>query len=190
MIAIRVKTNTEAVRRVARQYPMEIQMALVRGFRRGAELVVKQAMLNLTSGGNINMGNLRASMGYKMDEERLRAVIGPGLAAKSTANQTGDPRNYGYFVEHGRSPGGMPPPRVLELWVQRKLGISNPDEIERVAYLVGRKMAAEGTEAHPFLAPAARAKAPAVAKRIQKELDKTVEDLNRRGDNQAGGRAK
>lgn len=190
MIRLQIKTNTDAVRQVVSQYPLELHAAMVRGFRRGAELVQKKAMHNLTSGGNVFMGQLRASMGYKLDANRLVAVIGPGLSAKSTATQTGDPRNYGYFVEHGRAPGGFPPPRVLELWVKRKLGISDPDEMARVAYLVGRKMAAEGTEAHPFLAPAAAAAAPGIVLRIQKEIDKTIKALNSRGDNEAGGKLK
>ena len=190
MIRLEIKTNTEAVRQVASQYPLELHAALVRGFRRGAESVVKAAQLNLTTGGNSFMGQLRASMGYKLDEKNLRAVVGPGLADKTTAGQTGDPRNYGYFVEHGRAPGGFPPPRVLELWVKRKLGIGDPQEIARVAYLVGRKMATQGTEAHPFLAPAAAAAAPGIVLRIQKEIDRTVAKLNKRGDSEAGGKAK
>ena len=49
------------------------------------------------------------------------------------------------YVEHGRGPGGFPPVDAIQLWVRRKLGVSSQEEVEAVAYLVGRAIAQRGT---------------------------------------------
>lgn len=45
----------------------------------------------------------------------------------------------------GREPGKAPPVQAMRNWVQSKLGISGEQNINRVAYLVGQKIAKEGT---------------------------------------------
>ena len=52
---------------------------------------------------------------------------------------------HNYYVEHGRGPGGFPPIDAIQLWVRRKLGISDQEELEAVAYLIGRAIAQRGT---------------------------------------------
>jgi hypothetical protein len=51
---------------------------------------------------------------------------------------------YGEYVERGRRPGRQPPVEAIELWVQRKLGVS-PDESRNVAYLIARAIGRRGT---------------------------------------------
>lgn len=50
---------------------------------------------------------------------------------------------YGEYVEEGRQPGKGPPPKKLEAWVERHLGLKGA-EAKSVAYLIGRKIAAKG----------------------------------------------
>ena len=47
-------------------------------------------------------------------------------------------------LDEGRSPGRFPPVDAIRDWVARKLGISG-NENNSIAYLIGRKIANEGT---------------------------------------------
>ena len=49
------------------------------------------------------------------------------------------------FIELGTQPH-MPPIAAMEPWVKAVLGIRDPKEVKRVAFLVARKIAREGTE--------------------------------------------
>ena len=54
------------------------------------------------------------------------------------------------FLELGTRPH-MPPVAAIEPWVKAVLGISEPKGVKRVAFLVARKIAREGTPAqHPM----------------------------------------
>lgn len=46
----------------------------------------------------------------------------------------------------GRSPGGFPPPQTIKNWIQTKGLNVRQNEIDRVAFLIGRKIATKGTE--------------------------------------------
>jgi hypothetical protein len=48
----------------------------------------------------------------------------------------------------------MPPVAAIEPWVKAVLGISEPKEVKRVAFLVARKIAREGTPAQHLMARA------------------------------------
>lgn len=56
--------------------------------------------------------------------------------------------NYGYWVEHGRGPGGIPPVtmRALAGWAARHGGM-NP-------YMLAKRIAERGTKKQPFMKPA------------------------------------
>jgi hypothetical protein len=54
--------------------------------------------------------------------------------------------DYIYYLDRGRAPGKFPPIKNIQEWVRRKLGISDEKEAKQVAYLVGRKIARDGTE--------------------------------------------
>lgn len=53
--------------------------------------------------------------------------------------------DYIYFIDKGRRPGRFPPVNIIRDWVRSKLGISEERENNSVAFLVGRKIANEGT---------------------------------------------
>ena len=62
----------------------------------------------------------------------LRGTLAPSVA-------------HGYYVEHGRKPGRFPPRAPIELWVRRKLGVSDDREVRAVGFLVARAIARRGT---------------------------------------------
>lgn len=74
-----------------------------------------------------------------------------GLGGSVDANA-----RYAKFVEYGRGPGKAPPPDAMELWVRRVIGLSDEREIKEAAYLIGQKIARDGTKPQPFMRPAAR----------------------------------
>lgn len=52
------------------------------------------------------------------------------------------------FIELGRASGKFPPLPLIEGWVKRKLGISDPHQVKQRAFLIARKMAKEGSLAY------------------------------------------
>ena len=74
-----------------------------------------------------------------------------GLTARSiTSDVASTPAGVLGVVELGTRPH-MPPVAAIEPWVKAVLGISEPKEVKRVAFLVARKIAREGTPAqHPM----------------------------------------
>lgn len=50
-----------------------------------------------------------------------------------------------YYLVHGRKPGKFPPVDNMRQWVRAKLGLTDDSEVNSVAYLVGKKIAEEGT---------------------------------------------
>ena len=55
--------------------------------------------------------------------------------------------DYLYFLDQGRSPGKFPPVDSIREWVSQKLSVPT-DEEKSIAFLIGRKIANEGTEIH------------------------------------------
>jgi hypothetical protein len=82
----------------------------------------------------VNEGTFVASLGTEVrgTPTNFRGILTPAA-------------RHGYWVEHGRKPGKMPPQDAIELWVRRKLGISNDRDVQSVAYLVRRAIGARGT---------------------------------------------
>lgn len=67
-------------------------------------------------------------------------------------------------VEHGSRPH-WPPRGPLELWVRRKLGISEAREVRSVAFVIARAISRRGTPARRMFGQGfARAKAPIMAR--------------------------
>jgi len=64
--------------------------------------------------------------------------------------------DYWYYVEHGRKPGKFPPVNKIKEWITVKPVMPYPDKkgriptVDQLAFLIGRKISKEGTEAKPF----------------------------------------
>lgn len=69
-------------------------------------------------------------------------------------------QDYWYYVENGRKPGRFPPPNKIEEWVKIKpvtpytMKNGKLPTTKQLAFLIGRKIAREGTQPHPFFKPA------------------------------------
>lgn len=81
-------------------------------------------------------GQLRNSYSHELD--------GSPLSLKQAAKIV-NPALHHDFVDQGRAPGRRPPVSALIPWVGTKLGVP-VEERRQVAYLVARKIGAEGTE--------------------------------------------
>jgi hypothetical protein len=113
-------------------------------------------------------GVLRAS-GFvdppQQTPEGTRIQLGYGGASKT----------YAIVVHEGRKPGSkMPPPKALEPWVRKKLGVP-ADEVASVSFAVARKIAETGTEPTKFLEHPFRAAIPGMADRMAKRIRKSLE---------------
>lgn len=173
MISIQVQVDTRAVERLLREAPGRLHQAMLRGMRRGSEVVVKGAQLKLKANQSIVSATLSNSIGYVLDEDALESRIGPGL--KPRPSLRGDPRNYGAFVETGRGPGRGPKPEAIEWWVRKK--IARKDS-KRAAFLISRAIARKGTRPHPYLLPALVEGEPQVHAAFAAEIDREIRRLN------------
>lgn len=64
--------------------------------------------------------------------------------------------DYWYYVEHGRRPGKFPPVNKIKEWIQVKPVTPYANSkgrmptVDQLAFLIGRKIATEGTDPQPF----------------------------------------
>jgi len=58
---------------------------------------------------------------------------------------------YAMAMERGRAPGKGVPPGTLNLWVRRKLGITDEKEVRSVAYLISRSIKRHGIKGRHFM---------------------------------------
>lgn len=54
--------------------------------------------------------------------------------------------DYIYYLNYGRGAGKFPPVQNIRDWVRSKLGISDEKQNKQIGYLVGKKIAEQGTE--------------------------------------------
>lgn len=113
-------------------------------------------------------GVLRAS-GFveppRREAKGVRVKLGYGGAAK----------DYAIVVHEGRRPGGkMPPPKALEPWVRKKMGVP-AEEVPSVSFAVAKNIAKHGTEPTKFLERPFRAAIPGMAGRMAKRIRASVE---------------
>ena len=64
--------------------------------------------------------------------------------------------DYWKYVDKGRGPGKFPPPEAITNWIEVKHIVPRADmngrtpSVEQLSFLIGRKIAEEGTTPHPF----------------------------------------
>lgn len=80
------------------------------------------------------------------------------------------------FVELGTKPH-MPPVAAMVPWVKAVLGITEPKEVQRVAYLVARKIARHGTPAQRPMGKAVEATAGQVVAIFERAAARIAERL-------------
>jgi len=135
--------------------PRIIAEAKEQGLKVGGELLVSQ-IKKLTP---VDTGRLRASVVF----------LGRGPDKGVLAS----PVVYSSVMEYGRRPGKFPPPGPMQLWVRRKLRISNQKDIRSIAFLVSRKIARAGIEGRHMFDKGIKAGWPR-AKRAMESIIKRI----------------
>lgn len=142
--AIYVEGLDELLRKMDR-LPAEVQRECFKAMQTASLDIIADAKGNLRVNGSVVTGNLRASgKVQKVDDKTLDVGF-----------FSSDARDKGYasYVEHGRKPGKMPPPDILEAWAYKKFRLSHKDA-RSMAWALARSIAKKGTKARPFFEPA------------------------------------
>jgi len=93
-------------------------------------------------------GQLARSIGFGSPQTRAnRRLAEIGF----TGGNRGSFYKYAMAMERGRAPGKGVPPGALNLWVRRKLGITDEKEIRSVAYLISRSIKRHGITGRHFM---------------------------------------
>lgn len=128
-----------------------------RAIRKGTELLERE----IRRGAPMDTGKLRKSI-------RVKNLERPELEGADVVML-----RYGFFQEVGfGGKGKFPPPGALAGWVRRKLGIRDPKEVKRVAFLVARKIATKGVKAKLFVLSAIRENQVRVRDFFREELQR------------------
>ncbi len=140
----------------ARGFRADIDDA-VRGLKRGRVVVLQEIDKSLRRGANevARVARRDAAKAFStltnsiraLRERPLRWAVAPGVA-------------YGGYVEEGRGPGGMPPVQSILDWIRvRRIQPRDPETTEgQLAFLIARKIAAQGIEPQPYLEPSLESK--------------------------------
>ena len=136
-----------------------------RNARKGVQREVKHSAFRIQARarrllrvqGAIFTGRLRSSINIRYTRDGLGAVIGTNV-------------NYAGAVEFGREPGSWPPVGAMIEFVRKKIVARPKKLVNQIAYLIGRKIFREGTEARPYLFPAGKQEWPRFKRNIYKVL--------------------
>lgn len=142
--AIYVEGLDELLRKMD-NLPAEVQRKCFKAMQTASLDIIADAKGNLRVNGSVVTGNLRASgKVQKVDDKTLDVGF-----------FSSDARDKGYasYVEHGRKPGKMPPPDILEAWAYKKFRLSHK-EARSAAWALARSIAKKGTKARPYFEPA------------------------------------
>ena len=91
--------------------------------------------------------------------------------------------DYWYYVEHGRGPGKFPPPPAIQNWIEVKPVTPVPGvdgrtpTVQQLSFLIGRKIAREGTEPKPFFEPAKQQVLQELSDAIDQAIDDDIADF-------------
>lgn len=141
---------------------------------RFADRVIELARENLTSNGTNASNELYNSM------EKIIEIGEDHYSVKISLAE------YWVYVEQGRGPGKFPPPPAIRKWVEIKPVSPYPGadgripSVDQLTFLIGRKIAREGTEPQPFVAPAKeqaiREFSAAIDQAIEADVDEYIEE--------------
>ena len=91
--------------------------------------------------------------------------------------------DYWQFLENGRGPGKFPPVDKIKEWIEVKpinptpLSNGKTPSVEQLSFLIGRKIANEGTEGKPFFEPAKEQTIREFEDKINQAIDEDVSNF-------------
>jgi hypothetical protein len=161
--AATVRHNLPGVARAWRRMPEDVSRAAEVALRRFGKDLVADAVDYLRDAGTNVDGDLSKSIESEVDRTLARVE----LVVDATARHA-DP------VHEGSRPH-WPPRAPIEVWVRKKLAVTETGEVKRVAFLVARKISRRGTKAVPFLADPWRKRRATLVPRIVREVQRAVD---------------
>ena len=142
--AIYVEGLDELLRKMDR-LPADVQRECFKAMQSASLDIIADAKGNLRANGSVVTGNLRASGKVQKVDDK---TIDVGFFSSDARD-----KGYASYVEHGRKPGKMPPPDILEAWAYKKFRLSHKDA-RSMAWAMARSIAKKGTKARPYFEPA------------------------------------
>lgn len=91
--------------------------------------------------------------------------------------------DYWQFLENGRGPGKFPPVDKIKEWIEVKpvnptpLSNGKTPSVEQLSFLIGRKIANEGTDGKPFFEPAKEQTIREFEDKINQAIDEDVSNF-------------
>lgn len=158
--------NLEEVRRAMRLCAKKTEAACSKALQKGGAKIIGDAQRNLRANRTNTTGKLSSS--GKTEKTRDGDILVGFFAGKSES------AGYAEFVENGRRSGRMPPPRILQAWVRKKLRISDLRKSAAVAFALAVHIAKKGTKAHPFFAPAVKSNEKSITDEVAKAAAKVT----------------
>lgn len=152
--------NLKEVQRAMAVCAKKTTAACSAALQKGGAKIIADAQRNLRTNRTNTTGHLSNS--GKTEKQRDGGVVAGFFAGEA------ETAGYAEFVENGRRSGRMPPPRILQAWVRKKLRISDQRKSAAVAFALAVHIAKKGTKAHPFFAPAVRANGKAITDEVIK----------------------
>lgn len=148
--------------------------AVATAVRRAARREVRASALRIQAG-----ARRRLHEGGTTDTGRLANSIATEEEASGLDYRVGTNLEYAPAIEFGLPPGTRPDVESLTGWVRRKLGVRDPREARRVAFLIARKIQRHGTDAQPYLHPAAEQERPEFLRRLNEAVNRALTEAAR-----------
>lgn len=126
----------------------------------GVSAILDLIRAETLKGTPVNTGALRSSINASKQVMVLPTMVQGTL---------GSTLPYALPVETGRAPGKMPPVDAIAYWVTRK-GLAEGDDVQRVAYLIARKIAARGTKGAHMMEQGIQTAQPRIESYWQREI--------------------
>ena len=164
-----VQLDNKAADQWLADFPAALRRGIERGLARATKLleraVMAKAQTPLGAKSDAALGQLARNVTSELYEEEGRAVGRVFLASPAD--------RYGIFVEVGTRPH-FPPPAALLGWVQRRLGVTNDRQARQIAFLIGRKIARQGTRGRFFFEQALQENEGRVVAALEEEIEKAL----------------
>ncbi|HEY8378682.1 MAG TPA: HK97 gp10 family phage protein [Nannocystis sp.] len=159
-------TGLDDLRRKLDRIATGVRRAARREVQRAATNIQGRARQTLHEGGTTDTGRLANSIATEEEASGLDYRVGTNV-------------EYAPAIEFGLPPGTRPDVESLTGWVRRKLGVKDRQEARRVAFLIARKIERHGTDAQPYLHPAAEAERPAFRERFDRAVAEAIREAAR-----------
>lgn len=132
--------------------------------------IINDAILNIRRGRIWTTGLLAQS------GRVARRLLDLTIGFFDTTNQNS---GYALYVEFGRRAGRMPPADNLAAWAYKKLHLKDWKVANAMGWAFARRIAAQGTQPHPFFVPAVNKNTKDTGSKVQNNVEKALTRLLR-----------